>query len=127
MMNIWVAAISAVAALSGVVLGQWLQARRELVQYSRDRDREELQWRRENQQRFAQEKRKTYADFLATLEKCERCIDHIDEAQDREPAPLESRLGDRHPPYITKQHDGEYEAIYRKIGDGRSQTVSAPV
>ncbi|MPZ64534.1 MAG: hypothetical protein GEU83_03115 [Pseudonocardiaceae bacterium] len=117
MSNVWTVIISAVAALSGVSLGQWLQARRDTVQYQRERERETRQWYREDIHRFTSEKRSAYAEFLSALEMCERCLDHLAQAEDRGPVPAELRLSERYLPHVTKQHEDEYEAVDRRLND----------
>ncbi|WP_146771676.1 hypothetical protein [Lentzea atacamensis] len=78
MADAWTAIISAGAALSGVGLTQLWQSRRERTRWQQERERDELQWKqqrsrdremwkRDDYYRFAEEKRKTFAEFLALV------------------------------------------------------------
>jgi len=75
---LWPAALPALAALAGVLLGQFIQGRREEKRWHRERERDEALWSqqrdkdaalwaREDRIRFADYRRDLYADFLATL------------------------------------------------------------
>src|SRR3954447_9710047 len=72
MNQMWNAVIPAVAALLGVLLGNMLQARRELRKWQLERDaqrqRDREQWEREDRHRFIEQKREIYADFLGKLD-----------------------------------------------------------
>jgi hypothetical protein len=67
MVSGWVPAITALAALLGVIVGQFWQARREDKRWKRERGERLEQWQREDRYRFAEYKRELYADFLSGL------------------------------------------------------------
>ena len=77
----WVPIIAAGAALLGVVIGQQMQARRDDVRWTRERERDrdqlqeqrakdELAWQRETQYRFASIRTELYTDLLSALQRC---------------------------------------------------------
>lgn len=115
MLSVWSALVAAVAALAGVVLGQWLQGRRDYAQYRREVQAESRRSMREDRTRFVEERRRVYADFVDKLHQTERIIDAIDMAHDQGSVSADAWAGEPFPEWVSTDLHDRYESLYREL------------
>jgi hypothetical protein len=84
--SVWVPLAVAALAIAGLLAGSWLGTRREERRWQRERERDELWWRRERelslQRRWQDERFAAYAQFIEVMNQWELAITEVAFAQE---------------------------------------------